>query len=71
MPQPQYYRYESGQRELPATLVVKLAELYGVSTDEVLGLEAGLRLLFIGNSHTYMNDLPELVANLARKDGFA
>lgn len=29
-----------------------------------------MRLLFIGNSHTYVNDLPELVAENARKDGY-
>ncbi len=28
-----------------------------------------LKLLFIGNSHTYVNDLPALVRELAREDG--
>ena len=32
--------------------------------------EKNLRLLFIGNSHTYNNDLPLLVQNLAKKDGY-
>jgi hypothetical protein len=29
-----------------------------------------LRILFIGNSHTYYNDMPELVASRARKCGY-
>ena len=28
-----------------------------------------MRILFIGNSHTYVNDMPEIVARLAKKDG--
>lgn len=30
-----------------------------------------LRLLFIGNSHTYVNSLPAIVAEKAREEGFA
>ena len=30
-----------------------------------------LRILFIGNSHTYMNDLPAYVKTMAREDGFS
>ncbi len=30
-----------------------------------------LRILFIGNSHTYMNDLPAFVKTMAREDGFS
>lgn len=26
-----------------------------------------MRVLFIGNSHTYFNDMPEIFAELARK----
>ena len=36
--QPQYYRYESGQRDLPCELIVILAKFYNVSTDYILGL---------------------------------
>ena len=30
-----------------------------------------LRILFIGNSHTYFNDMPATVAAMAREEGFA
>lgn len=30
-----------------------------------------LRILFIGNSHTYMNDLPAKVKKMAREDGYS
>lgn len=30
-----------------------------------------LKILFIGNSHTYFNDMPAMVADMARKRGFA
>lgn len=33
-----YWRYESGMREIPVWAVIKLAELYDVSTDYLLGL---------------------------------
>lgn len=33
-----YRRYESGERETPAWVFVKLAEYYRVSTDYLLGL---------------------------------
>lgn len=36
--QPQYYRYESGQRDLPCELVIMLAKFYNVSVDYILGL---------------------------------
>ena len=32
-----YQAYESGERETPAWVVVKLADFYGVSTDYLLG----------------------------------
>ena len=32
-----YWRYEKGQREIPAWAVIKLAEFYNVSTDYLLG----------------------------------
>lgn len=33
-----YRRYETGEREIPAWALIKLAELYKVSTDYILGL---------------------------------
>lgn len=33
-----YRRYESGEREIPVWALIKLAELYQVSTDYILGL---------------------------------
>lgn len=36
--QPQYYRYESGYRDLPCELVIILAEIYNVSIDYILGI---------------------------------
>ncbi len=32
-----YSNYETGKREIPVRLVVKLADLYGTSTDYLLG----------------------------------
>ena len=36
--QPQYFRYEQGQRDLPTALLIRLSEVYGVSVDYILGL---------------------------------
>ena len=36
--QPQYQRYESGQREIPFHLVIALAEFYNVTLDYLAGL---------------------------------
>ena len=33
-----YSRYEKGTREIPVWALVKLSELYGCSTDYILGL---------------------------------
>ena len=33
-----YRRYEAGIREIPVWALIKLAELYGVTTDYILGL---------------------------------
>ncbi|MEG2380821.1 MAG: helix-turn-helix transcriptional regulator [Oscillospiraceae bacterium] len=33
-----YARYESGIREIPVSMVIKLAKYYNVSTDYILGL---------------------------------
>lgn len=35
---PQYSLYERGIRDLPTALLVKLARLYGTTTDYLLGL---------------------------------
>jgi len=37
MPQPQYYRYEQGYRDIPTDILIKLADLYKTSTDYILG----------------------------------
>ena len=38
MKQPQYYRYESGVRDIPTDVLIKLANLYKTSVDYILGL---------------------------------
>ena len=37
MPQPQYFRYEQGYRDIPTDVLIALADLYGTSTDYILG----------------------------------
>lgn len=37
MPQPQYFRYEQGYRDIPTDILIKLADYYRVSTDYILG----------------------------------
>jgi len=34
-----YARYERGIREIPVSMVIKLAAFYNVSTDYILGIE--------------------------------
>ena len=36
MPQPQYYRYEQGFRDIPTDILIKLADIYDTSTDYIL-----------------------------------
>lgn len=36
--QPQYQRYESGERQIPIDIAIDLANIYGVSLDYLLGL---------------------------------
>lgn len=38
MKQPQYYRYENGQRDIPTDILIKLSKYYKVSVDYILGL---------------------------------
>ena len=38
MQQSQYSRYERGQRDIPTDVLIRLAKLYGTSTDYLLGL---------------------------------
>lgn len=38
MKQPQYFRYENGNRDIPSDVLVALSKLYNVSTDYILGL---------------------------------
>ena len=40
MKQSQYSRYERGLRDLPTDVLIRLARLYGTSTDYLLGLTA-------------------------------
>ncbi|MBO5407783.1 MAG: helix-turn-helix transcriptional regulator [Clostridia bacterium] len=35
-----YARYERGLREIPVSMVIKLAKLYNVTVDYLLGLES-------------------------------
>lgn len=37
MPQPQYFRYEQGYRDIPTDTLLRLADYYHVSTDYILG----------------------------------
>lgn len=37
MTQPQYWRYEAGYRDVPSDVLIALADLYGTSTDYLLG----------------------------------
>lgn len=43
MPQPQYFRYEQGYRDIPTDILIALAELYKTSTDYILGLTSNPR----------------------------
>jgi len=38
MKQPQYSRYERGLRDIPTDVLIRLARLYGTTTDYILGL---------------------------------
>lgn len=38
MKQPQYYRYETGLRDIPSDILIKLAKYYNVTTDYILGI---------------------------------
>lgn len=38
MPQPQYFRYEQGLRDIPTDILIRLAKLYNTTTDYLLGL---------------------------------
>lgn len=37
MPQPQYYRYEQGFRDIPTDILIALADIYNTTTDYILG----------------------------------
>ena len=37
IPQPQYYRYESGYRDIPTDMLISLADFYNTSVDYILG----------------------------------
>ncbi len=36
MPQPQYFRYEQGYRDIPTDILIALADLYHMTTDYIL-----------------------------------
>ncbi len=36
MPQPQYFRYEQGYRDIPTDILIRLADLYNITTDYIL-----------------------------------
>lgn len=36
MPQPQYFRYEQGYRDIPSDILIALADIYKTSTDYIL-----------------------------------
>ncbi|MBQ3517823.1 MAG: helix-turn-helix transcriptional regulator [Clostridia bacterium] len=36
MPQPQYFRYEQGYRDIPTDILIALADIYNTSTDYIL-----------------------------------
>ena len=36
MPQPQYYRYEHGYRDVPTDILIALADIYNTTTDYIL-----------------------------------
>lgn len=38
MKQPQYSRYETGLRDVPVDILIKLAKYYNVSVDYILGI---------------------------------
>lgn len=38
MKQPQYYRYETGLRDIPSDILIALCKYYHVSSDYILGL---------------------------------
>ena len=38
MPQPQYFRYEQGYRDVPLDVLIQLADFYKTTTDYILGL---------------------------------
>jgi len=37
MPHAQYFRYESGQRDIPTDILIILADMYETTTDYILG----------------------------------
>ncbi len=39
MKQPQYFRYENGNRDIPTEVLIALAKLYKVSTDYILEIK--------------------------------
>lgn len=55
--QVQYHRYESGKREMPYHMVIKLAKYYNVSLDYIAGMtneKAGLTKSSLNDKETHL-----------------
>lgn len=63
--QNQYHRYESGKREIPYHLAIKLAEYYNVSLDYIAGLTNDKR----GLTKSSLNEKETQLINAFRKLG--
>ena len=50
----------------PEPLLLGATPASGPQMDELKSAKPGLRVLFVGNSHTFTNNLPDLVAKLAK-----
>ena len=52
MSQTGYSKYETGENEIPVSVLIKLADLYQTSTDYLLGLTDQRQPYPAGKSHT-------------------
>lgn len=50
MSQPQYQLYESGSRTIPVDILIRLSEIYHVSTDYILGRSDDKKIYLPSNS---------------------
>ena len=63
--QPQYYRYESGMRDLPCELVIILAKTYNVSID----FDTGIITNNTKNESYQAEPFPDFVKKIIEADG--